>query len=79
VLALTKLLRAGLAGEKREWALTVLRKKLSILADGAKKRGKQEAADEFVKLGREFLEESGDVARRDSTVCQEQRTSSSYS
>ena len=79
VLALAKLLRAGLAGEKREWALTVLRKKLSILADGAKKRGKQEAADEFVRLGREFLEELGDVASRDSTVCQEQRTSSSYS
>ena len=78
-LAIAKLLRAGLAGERRQWALTALRKKLAILADGAKKRGKQETADEFVKLGREFSEELADVGRSDSTVCAEQRTSSSYS
>jgi glycosyltransferase involved in cell wall biosynthesis len=77
-LAIAKLLRAGLAGERRQWALTELRKKLAILANGAKKRGNPEAAQQFVKLGCEFVEELGDVGTRDSKVCKEERTSSAY-
>jgi glycosyltransferase involved in cell wall biosynthesis len=79
ILSIGKLLRAGLAGERRQWALAVLRKRLAILTDGAKKRGRQETADEFLKLGHEFSEEWADVERRDSAVCEQQRTSSSYS
>ena len=40
VLALEKLLRSGLRGEKRRWALEALAGKVTILAQGARKRGK---------------------------------------
>jgi glycosyltransferase involved in cell wall biosynthesis len=40
VLALQKLLRSGLGGARRMAALEVLRRKVAVLADGARKRGK---------------------------------------
>jgi len=44
VLALRKLLRSGLSCEKREWVMEVLRRKTAILAQGARKRGREEEA-----------------------------------
>lgn len=40
VLAIEKLLRSGLRGEKRRWALEALAAKVAILAQGARKRSK---------------------------------------
>ncbi len=42
--ALEKLLASGLQGEKREWTLEVLECKVAILAQGARKRGKEDEA-----------------------------------
>lgn len=51
VLAIAKLLRsAGLVGDKRQWALNTLRKKIAILSAGAAKRGKVKDACKFEAL-----------------------------
>ena len=47
VIALEKLLRSGIMGERREAVIAVLRNKLEILANGARKRGKESAAREY--------------------------------
>ena len=44
ILALQKLLSAGLGGERRLAVLEVLRRKVTVLADGARKRGKFDEA-----------------------------------
>jgi glycosyltransferase involved in cell wall biosynthesis len=44
VLALRKLLRSGLQGEKRIWAIEALANKIAILVQGARKRGKEDDA-----------------------------------
>ncbi len=44
ILALEKLLRSGLRGEKRRWALEALAGKVAILAQGARKRGRESEA-----------------------------------
>jgi glycosyltransferase involved in cell wall biosynthesis len=59
VLAIAKLLRAGIVGEKRQWALDSLRQKTSILAAGAAKRGKLDEARKFEALQDEFLQGAG--------------------
>ena len=41
ILALQKLLRSGLRGEKRIWAIRVLANKVGVLAQGSRKRGKE--------------------------------------
>jgi GT2 family glycosyltransferase len=41
VLALQKLLRSGLRGEQRIWAIEALADKVAVLARGARKRGKE--------------------------------------
>ncbi|MCZ6451731.1 MAG: glycosyltransferase [Deltaproteobacteria bacterium] len=55
ILALEKLLRSGLGGEKRRWAMEVLAGKVAILAQGARKRGRESEAlvyeQVFVGLG----------------------------
>jgi glycosyltransferase involved in cell wall biosynthesis len=56
VLAIAKLLRAGLVGDKRQWALDSLRQKTMLLAAGAAKRGKLEEARAFEGLQAEFLQ-----------------------
>ncbi|MGH7783804.1 MAG: glycosyltransferase, partial [Candidatus Binatia bacterium] len=76
VLAIAKLLRAGLAGERRQWALAVLRQKVAILAAGAKKRGKYAEADEFENLSAEFSGELADVGTKHSRLCDKQGVSS---
>ncbi len=57
VQALAKLLRAGLQGEKKEWILEVLRGKITILVQGAKKRKKEEDARDYERLLAEFTDE----------------------
>jgi glycosyltransferase involved in cell wall biosynthesis len=47
VLALQKLLRSGLGGARRMAALEVLRRKVAVLADGARKRGKLREAEGY--------------------------------
>ncbi|HEX6174582.1 MAG TPA: hypothetical protein VF089_11255, partial [Candidatus Binatia bacterium] len=76
VTAIAKLLRAGLVGDKRQWALNSLRQKVSILAAGAAKRGRVEEARNFETLLAEFLEGAGDDRTSHSGLCFEQRISS---
>jgi glycosyltransferase involved in cell wall biosynthesis len=54
VVAIAKLLRAGLVGAKRQWALDTLRKKIAILSAGATKRGRVKDACEFEVLLAEY-------------------------
>jgi GT2 family glycosyltransferase len=68
VLALQKLLRAGLSGVKRQQALDALRRKVAILAHGAKKRGKAAEARAFEMVLTEFTQESYDVGSGDSRI-----------
>jgi glycosyltransferase involved in cell wall biosynthesis len=70
-LAIVKLLRAGLGGEKRQWALDSLRQKTSILAAGAAKRGKLDEARKFEALQAEFLQGAGDDSTSHSGICAE--------
>jgi glycosyltransferase involved in cell wall biosynthesis len=79
VVAIAKLLRAaGLVGDKRQWAIDTLRKKTSILAAGARKRGRLEDARQFEALLAEFLQGS-DEERNHSGIFAEQRISSPIS
>lgn len=64
VTALVKLLRSGIAGEQRGAVLRVLRKKIAVLAQGARKRGQAAAADGYHEILSEFAEEIGDVGER---------------
>ena len=54
VRALQKLLWAGLSGFRREAALAVLRRKIAILATGARKRGKLSEAAGYASILAEF-------------------------
>jgi glycosyltransferase involved in cell wall biosynthesis len=62
VFALQKLLRCGLGGERRQWALAALEHKIAVLAKGARKRDRESDAlayeaipDEFHHLSQELL------------------------
>jgi glycosyltransferase involved in cell wall biosynthesis len=78
VLAIAKLLRGGIVGEKRQWALDSLRQKISILAAGAAKRGKLEEARKYKALQAEFLGGAGDDGTNHSGICVKQRISSAH-
>lgn len=54
--SLVKLLRAGLDPEKAKWTLEVLAKKVTILAQGARKRGKEAEALVYERLVTSALE-----------------------
>jgi len=54
VLALKKLLVSGLSGEKREWVLAAMKKKIAILIQGARKREKEGDALIYELLLTEF-------------------------
>lgn len=57
VLALRKLLRAGLLGSARRMAaLEVLRRKVAVLADGARKRGKLAEAESYETIFTECMQ-----------------------
>lgn len=72
VLALRKLLRAGLNGVQRAATLRVLRRKVGVLANGARKRGKIREADDFEAMLHEFELEMTDDGERDSRLRQGQ-------
>lgn len=75
VKALQKLLRAGLQGDKREWVIDALRRKTAVLAQGARKRGKEREAVTYEEVLGEFLREKPDVGTRDSRICRGTRIS----
>ena len=66
--ALRELLRSSLQGTRRASALAVLRSKVAILAQGARKRGKEEEATEYEAMTAEFDRESIDVGDRNSQL-----------
>lgn len=68
VTALQKLLRAGVSGEKREWVVDTLRRKVTVLAQGARKRGKELEARAYEAVLGEFIQEKKDVGAGDSRV-----------
>jgi GT2 family glycosyltransferase len=68
VIALQKILRAGLSGARRSAALAVLRRKVEVLANGARKRGKWRDAQNYQALLGEFEREMTDVRERDSRL-----------
>jgi hypothetical protein len=68
VLALQKLLRAGLHGKRQAAALEVMRSKVAILARGARKRGKEREAKDYDAIAAEFERESIDVKDGDSRL-----------
>ena len=76
ILALQKILRAGLTEAQRAAALRVLRRKAQILARGARKRGKEEEARAIEANVNEFDRESMDVEARDSRLRGAERLSS---
>jgi glycosyltransferase involved in cell wall biosynthesis len=77
VRALQKLLRSGLRGRKREWALDALKRKVSVLSLGARKRGKESEALAYEAIFSEFIQETVNVGGADSRLFQEQRVTCS--
>ena len=75
VLALRKLLRAGLAGSRRAAVIEVLRRKVGVLANGARKRGKSSEAAHFESILAEFHLEKTDGGERDARLREQQRLS----
>ena len=66
VIALQKLLRSDISRARREAAVDVLRRKVRILAQGARKRGKEPEALAYEAILTEFDKESRNVGNRDS-------------
>ena len=65
VLALQKILRAGIEGSRRKAVLATFRRKVGVLVNGARKRGKWREADDYQALLREFEQETIDVGDGD--------------
>ena len=70
VLSLRKLLATGLSGPKREWAIGALKRKISVLCQGARKRGKEYEATAYESMLSEVLQETLDVGDGDSPICE---------
>ena len=68
VLTLQKLLRANLAGSRRAAVIEVLRRKVGVLANGARKRGKLREAVNFEAMLAEFHLERADGGERNSRL-----------
>jgi glycosyltransferase involved in cell wall biosynthesis len=64
VIALQKLLRDGIAGERRAAVLRVLQNKVAVLVQGARKRGKAADAERYQAILSEFAGEIGNVGER---------------
>lgn len=75
VVALQKLLRSGIRSPRRAAALAMLRRKVAILAQGARKRGKEREAKDYEAKLAEFAQETVDVGDSDSRLCQGERVS----
>jgi glycosyltransferase involved in cell wall biosynthesis len=78
VQSLRNLLRSGLLGEKRRWTLETLHRKILILSQGARKRGKRHEAAAYEAILSEFLREELDVGDGDSPIRREQGISSAH-
>lgn len=65
VAALRKVLRSDMGGERRRAAFDVLRDKISVLAGGARKRGRELEAKQYEALLAEFDGENLDVGNKD--------------
>ncbi|HTF92599.1 MAG TPA: glycosyltransferase [Verrucomicrobiae bacterium] len=76
VIALQKLLRSDISRARREAAVDVLRRKVRILAHGARKRGKEPEALAYEAMLTEFDKESRNVGDSDSRARPSQRFSS---
>ncbi len=72
VLALQKLLRGGLVDSRRAAVLSVLRRKVAVLSNGARKRGKLRDAAKFEAMFAEFELGRTSADERDSRVRQGQ-------
>jgi glycosyltransferase involved in cell wall biosynthesis len=72
VRALQKLLRSNLSGERRAWTLDALKCKVSVLSQGARKRGKEPEALGYEAILMEFIQETVNVGGADSRLCQRQ-------
>ena len=72
VQSLRNLLFKGLPGEKREWAVDVLKCKIGVLSKGARKRGKEGEAIAYEAMLSEVLQEGLDVGGADPRICTEQ-------
>ena len=72
VQSLLKLLGNGLSGEKREWVIEALKRKISVLCKGARKRGKEYEASTYEGILLEVLQETLDVGNGDSPICERQ-------
>jgi glycosyltransferase involved in cell wall biosynthesis len=70
VMALEKLLRSGLTGERRQWALAALERKVSVLAAGARKRGQQADALGYEAIYDELRQERFNDGRANPRVCE---------
>lgn len=75
IMALRKLLRSGLRGEKRQWALQTLAAKVAIFAKGARKRGRENEALIFEGALGEFSGEIKYVQPSNPAVRQRERIS----
>ena len=76
VIALQKLLRSNISRVRREAVVDVLRRKVRILAQGARKRGKEPEALAYEAMLTEFDKESRNVGDSDSRARPSQRFSS---
>ena len=76
VIALQKLLRSDISRARRDAAVDALRRKVRILAHGARKRGKEPEALAYEAMLTEFDKESRNVGDSDSRARPSQRFSS---
>jgi glycosyltransferase involved in cell wall biosynthesis len=73
VVSLQKILRSGLSGERADWAIAELKRKVAVLAAGARKRGRETDAMAFEAIPQEFdrsVEEPVKNAEPGSGICQ---------
>lgn len=75
ILAIEKLFRSGLRGEKGRWAFETLARKVVILAKGARKRGKESEALIYEGILERLTEEMGNDGSGNSRVRQRERYS----
>ncbi|HZA55185.1 MAG TPA: glycosyltransferase [Candidatus Udaeobacter sp.] len=61
IVALQKLLQTGLRGKKRDWVIEVLKRKVGILCQGARKRGREGEAVNYEALLTELVREKLNV------------------
>jgi glycosyltransferase involved in cell wall biosynthesis len=70
VQSLRNLLANGLSGEKRQWVIEALQCKISVLCQGARKRGKECEATAYEGILSEILQETLNVRDGDSPICE---------